>query len=404
MQHSELFTSRARQNYSTNIICPSFEKSLELILFHVLTMLWVCTFSEEFDIMPAVDLGSNWRDFRTLPSPADRITWLDGGINQHCEDGFMHFIPDNLSIQSNSTGDVFLNMALTRESGIYAGELTNTIENCGNAGETLDFNFLYKGAALESRGGAEFDDAINALILAGAPRIYPFTGPVIMEARIKVRKENGTFSAFWTNNWNEIDIFEFSGTLDDTNSANCTGPTDFSVNIDDCNTAQIISSNYFLDNPDLVSPGVDCPQHFIIKDNAGNTIDFSEDFHIYTVEFSPLYYNFYIDGSLIRESYRFLYIDGSAFGKVECGATIPAGEVYENFAFPVSLKSRKFPIQLFLQTKGRRINNLLVFDLTLLFSLYLQILCIASVTEMIFKSGEGKIRRSKAVSYLYGVP
>jgi hypothetical protein len=54
--------------------------------------------------------------------------------------------------------------------------------------------------------------------------------------------------------------------------------------------------------------------------------------------------------------------------------------------------------------KGRRINNLLVFDLTLLFSPNLQILCIASVTEMIFKFGEGKIRRSKAVSYLYGVP
>ncbi|MFT6000437.1 MAG: hypothetical protein ACI81P_002898 [Neolewinella sp.] len=36
--------------------------------------------------------------------------------------------------------------------------------------------------------------------------------------------------------------------------------------------------------------------------------------------------------------------------------------------------------------------------------MYLQILCIASVTEMIFKCGEGKIRRSKAVSYLYGVP
>ncbi|MFT5999770.1 MAG: hypothetical protein ACI81P_002228, partial [Neolewinella sp.] len=32
--------------------------------------------------------------------------------------------------------------------------------------------------------------------------------------------------------------------------------------------------------------------------------------------------------------------------------------------------------------KGRRINNLLVFDLTLLFSPNLQILCIASVTEM----------------------
>jgi hypothetical protein len=34
----------------------------------------------------------------------------------------------------------------------------------------------------------------------------------------------------------------------------------------------------------------------------------------------------------------------------------------------------------------------------------LQILCIASVTEMIFKFGEGKIRRSQAVSYLYGIP
>jgi hypothetical protein len=61
-------------------------------------------------------------------------------------------------------------------------------------------------------------------------------------------------------------------------------------------------------------------------------------------------------------------------------------------------------ILLFLVDKGRRINNLLVFDLTLLFSPDLQILCIASVTEMIFKFGEGKIRWSKGVSYLYGVP
>jgi hypothetical protein len=55
-------------------------------------------------------------------------------------------------------------------------------------------------------------------------------------------------------------------------------------------------------------------------------------------------------------------------------------------------------------SKGRRINNLLVFDLTLLFSPNLQILCIALATEMIFKFGGGKIRRSKGVSYLYGVP
>ncbi|MFT5998377.1 MAG: isopenicillin-N epimerase [Neolewinella sp.] len=55
-------------------------------------------------------------------------------------------------------------------------------------------------------------------------------------------------------------------------------------------------------------------------------------------------------------------------------------------------------------TKGRRTNNLLVFDLTLLFSPRLKILCIASVTEIIFRCGEGKIRRSKGVSYLYGVP
>jgi hypothetical protein len=58
----------------------------------------------------------------------------------------------------------------------------------------------------------------------------------------------------------------------------------------------------------------------------------------------------------------------------------------------------------YFKIKGRRINNLLVFDLTLLFSPNLQILCIALVTEMIFKFGEGKIRRSKAVSYLYGIP
>ncbi|MFT7120459.1 MAG: hypothetical protein ACJAZ9_000632, partial [Neolewinella sp.] len=43
------------------------------------------------------------------------------------------------------------------------------------------------------------------------------------------------------------------------------------------------------------------------------------------------------------------------------------------------------------QAKGRRINNLLVFDLTLLFSPNLQILCIALATEMIFKFGGGKI-------------
>jgi hypothetical protein len=44
------------------------------------------------------------------------------------------------------------------------------------------------------------------------------------------------------------------------------------------------------------------------------------------------------------------------------------------------------------------------FDLTFLFSPCLQILCIALVTEMIFKCGEGKIRRSKSVSYFHGVP
>ncbi|MFT5999950.1 MAG: hypothetical protein ACI81P_002409, partial [Neolewinella sp.] len=38
------------------------------------------------------------------------------------------------------------------------------------------------------------------------------------------------------------------------------------------------------------------------------------------------------------------------------------------------------------------------------FSPRLKILCIASVTEIIFRCSEGKIRRSKGVSYLYGVP
>ena len=57
-----------------------------------------------------------------------------------------------------------------------------------------------------------------------------------------------------------------------------------------------------------------------------------------------------------------------------------------------------------ISTNGRRANNLLVFDLTLLFSPNLQILCIASVTEMIFKCSEGNIRRSKIVVYLFPIP
>jgi hypothetical protein len=75
--------------------------------------------------------------------------------------------------------------------------------------------------------------------------------------------------------------------------------------------------------------------------------------------------------------------------------------------YPVTIKFSFFalgPKFTVADPRGRRINNLLVFDLTLLFSPKLQILCIALATEMIFNFGGGKTRRSKDVSYLHGVP
>lgn len=154
----------------------------------------------------------------------------------------------------------------------------------------------------------------------------PFVGPTIMEARIKIPKGRGLFSAFWTNSGSEFDIFEFFGLGPETpGGPNCTAVG----GADNCSSVELLYNNYFKNYYHR-----DCSQEKRVQDSQGNLIDFSEDFHVFTLEFSPAYFKFYIDGNLMREDSRYKRADGTPIGLI-FEEPLPNEMIFENYAFPV---------------------------------------------------------------------
>jgi beta-glucanase (GH16 family) len=99
------------------------------------------------------------------------------------------------------------------------------------------------------------------------------------EARVKIPKGKGFYPAFWTFGnppWNEIDIFEF-------------------WNEDDASKLSKVHRMASIYN------GYNC-----FDDYTG--VDFSQDFHIFTMEWSPDHIRWFVDGVMKRELYQYYNI------------------------------------------------------------------------------------------------
>lgn len=136
-----------------------------------------------------------------------------------------------------------------------------------------------------------------------------------VEARIKIPKGKGLWPAFWlfggNDRWNEIDIFEFWN--------------------------ESIAGIY---TPGLLSKVINMTAHYDY-DNDGQTNmchtkhtgeDYSEDFHIYALEWEPNRIAWYIDGNCLREDFRYYNVLGQP-----AGCTLYANTIYvKNNIFPVN--------------------------------------------------------------------
>ena len=136
------------------------------------------------------------------------------------------------------------------------------------------------------------------------------------EARIKMHKGGGFFPAFWLFNGHEIDIIEYKGVLT---------PTEFRGTL----------HGYWAN-------GGHAEDGYSIKKVNGNNVDFSQNFHVYAVEWSPHKIEWFVDGHLVRTFYRykrarlsFSYIDGTPYlysfnEYLDCHNYQGAGDIYDS--------------------------------------------------------------------------
>ena len=118
-----------------------------------------------------------------------------------------------------------------------------------------------------------------------------------MEIRCRIPKGVGLWPAFWTWHHQEIDVFEYFSTEEDDH----------------------FQTNYH-------SNGKMCPQNII-----GN--DLTSDFHVYSVEITPWWIKWFLDGQLERTVSKYYTIDGIA-ATTYCGQDLPAAAYKLNSIFP----------------------------------------------------------------------
>lgn len=114
------------------------------------------------------------------------------------------------------------------------------------------------------------------------------------EARIKIPKGKGFFPAFWLysdNPWDEIDIFEFNT------------PTDILGHYDPSKLSKVHHMNIHHDF-DHNGKSDDCSDKY-------TGVDFSQDYHIFGLEWEKDKIIWYVDGNVVRNYYRFTDISGS---------------------------------------------------------------------------------------------
>ncbi len=147
-------------------------------------------------------------------------------------------------------------------------------------------------------------------------RIYNYTSSNIWtkpkfghgkyEAKIKIPKGKGFWPAFWTfggNPWNEIDVFEFWNEKDSGN------------NYDSTKLSKVhhMTAHYDFDNDGGTNM---CPSSYL-------GVDFSQDFHTFTMIWEKNKIEWYVDGVLKRRDCRYY----TSFFQ-ETGCTIYAWNMY----------------------------------------------------------------------------
>ena len=135
-----------------------------------------------------------------------------------------------------------------------------------------------------------------------------------IEARIKIPKGKGLWPAFWLygsdSQWNEVDIFEFWN--------------------------EFVAGIY---TPSLLSKVINMTVHYDYDGDGQTNLchtkytgdDFSEDFHIYALEWEPNKIAWYVDGNCLREDFRYYNLIGQPAG---CNLS----------AFSYYTKNRIFPV------------------------------------------------------------
>ena len=153
-----------------------------------------------------------------------------------------------------------------------------------------------------------------------------------IEARIKIPKGKGLWPAFWLfggdDRWNEIDIFEFWN--------------------------EPPEGTY---NPNLLSKVINMTAHYDYNNDGQTNMchtnytgeDYSEDFHIYALEWEPNRIAWYIDGICIREDFRYYNVLGQP-----AGCNLSVNTLYlRNKIFPVNPMNIVYNLAIQNVTKGQ---------------------------------------------------
>ncbi len=137
----------------------------------------------------------------------------------------------------------------------------------------------------------------------------------IIEMSCKVPKGKGIGSSFWMfgdPGKNEVDIFEFE------NEMNLLGkyePGKLS-RTHNMNTRTDFDENGRME---------DCPSHY-------SSVDYSADFHVFTLKWTTHAIEWYVDGKLKRKESLFYFVNGQM---AECSSLKTGGEYILNRAFPM---------------------------------------------------------------------
>ncbi len=241
---------------------------------------YVLVFHDEFN--GSILDQNKWFGKLNNPTPADRFLYHSCNRRER-----QVYLEENLSISNG-----VLSINAEEENYTYSGIAEDDLYCNNGNGNTLVWRKLEPFAE-------EFQFSSGAITgkVAFSPESH-----LLMEMRCKIPKGVGLWPAFWTWNQDEIDVFEF-----------------FNSDEDDC-----FQTNYHAN-------GYECGANV-----SSNNL--SSDFHTYSVEITPWWIKWYLDGEAKRVVAKY-YIDGNPVthgipATINCDQFWPQGTYTINSGFP----------------------------------------------------------------------